>query len=175
MLGQLLGNANIPGQVDTEPKNLVFSWWLPLRLKSDSVRELGVWVRRGNVPESGGVGWIMWGEGGGGHRDKPESRKEGTSKDLPLSPSMQYKTLLLSSGISDFVGETAKSGLWKWKLQSIDIALEAEKYYLHCYSHCTGQGKVDPIFPRRLKPATGILTYACLFLHINLHFHTKSC
>lgn len=44
---------------------------------------------------------------GGRHKDKPESRRGGTGEDLFLSPSMQYKILILSSGISDFVGETA--------------------------------------------------------------------
>lgn len=63
-------------------------------------------------------------------------------------------------------------GLWKWKLRSIYTTLEAEKYYF-CCPNCTCHGKMDSVFPSKLKPGTGILTNTCLGLHI--HYILKEC
>lgn len=39
----------------------------------------------------------------------------------------------------------------------------SRKYCLCCYPNCTCHGKTDPIFPGRLKPATGTLMNTCLY------------
>lgn len=62
--GQLLGNAGIPGWVDTELKNLMFIWMALSKTESDSVRELGVWVSREMPLKAGEMRWI--GVDGGG-------------------------------------------------------------------------------------------------------------
>lgn len=76
--------------------------------ESDSVRERGVWVSREMSLKAGEMGWIGV-EGAGQEGGTKISQRVGgevLAKTF-LSPSMQYKTLILSSGISDFVGETA--------------------------------------------------------------------
>lgn len=60
MSGQLLGNANIPGPVDTELKNLAFGWMASseaeVRQRKRTVRPGG--EKRGAVPESWRGGWV---------------------------------------------------------------------------------------------------------------------
>lgn len=84
MSAQLLENAGIPGWADTELKNLVFSWMALSKTESDSVREVGVWVSGEMSLKAGEMGWIGVREGGrrGRHKDKPESRREGTGEDF---------------------------------------------------------------------------------------------
>lgn len=72
---------------------------------------------------------------------------------------MQYKGLILSSGILKFVREKA-SMVSENEGYCLNIQLwEQQKYYLHCnYPTCA----CHPIFPARLKPATGTVTNTCL-------------
>lgn len=72
---------------------------------------------------------------------------------------MQYKGLILSSGILKFVGEKA-SMVSENEGYHLNIQLwEQQQYYLHCNYPTWAY---HPISPARLKPATGTVTNTCL-------------